>query len=155
MEFKKIKKKESHPLEDFFNMEEGNLPVEYEEVVPVPAVTTEDYDAKDSEIEDQIQDVYEAAMEQYRNTAADASKVEGRYKARNSEVAIQALNTALSAIKTRADIKGGKDKMNIQKGKIKSGPKELTQTNIKELTIVTDRNDLLKALEDKKDGKKE
>ena len=137
-----VKEKETdHPLEEVLDIEPGTTMTEYVEAVPVEVIKPQTYDDKDGEIEDQLQEIFESAMGQFEITSEESEKVEGKYKARNGEVAIQALNTALQAVRTKAEVKASKDKLVMkQQG---SGPKSLTQNNL----VVADRNELLRILE--------
>lgn len=128
-----------HPMEEVLGIEPGTTLMERPKAEPTEIVVTEDYDEKDIEIERQLEDVYKAAMIQFEITCEESEKVEGRYKARNGEVAIQALTTALAAVRTKAEVKSSKDKV-----RTKSSPKTLNQN-----LIVADRNELLKVLGNK------
>ena len=138
-EFTKVKKETDHPLEDVFEIEPYTTPMEVTTAVPQEVVTPENYDDKDTEIEQQLQEIYEAAMGQFEVTREEIEKVEGKYKARNGEVALQALQTALSAVQSKASVKANKDKLAIKQQT--AGPSTLNQN-----LIVADRNELLKAL---------
>lgn len=126
-----------HPMEEVLDIEPGTTMVEHVQrstdlVEHVP------YDNKDTEIEGQYQEIYDAAMDQFDTQSGEAELVEGKYKARNAEVAAQYLNTALAAVKGKADVKIHKDKISIDT--VKAGtPKTLNQN-----VIVADRNDILK-----------
>lgn len=140
-EYEKKEAPMEHPLEEVFDIEEGTTMTEYTEAVPMEALKPQTYDEKDGEIEDQLQEIYESAMGQFETQSEESRNVEGKYKARNGEVAIQALNTALHAVRTKAEVKAGKDKLVVkQQG---SGPKTLNQN-----LVVADRNELLKILGD-------
>lgn len=130
----------NHPLEDILDLEPGTTMMEVPDRLPTEIVTTDDYDKKDKEIETQLQEVYDAAMTQFEVTCEEAEKVEGKYKARNGEVAIQALNTALAAVRTKAEVKSSKDKVKVKA--TASGPRTLNQN------LIVDRNELLKLLEE-------
>lgn len=140
-EFTIEEKETHHPMEEILDIEPGTTMTEFTKAVPAEIVTTEEYDKKDIEIESQLQEVYEAAMTQFEITCEESEKVEGKYKARNGEVAIQALNAALAAVRTKAEVKSSKDKVRakMETGK---GPKTLNQN-----LVVADRNELLKILD--------
>ena len=128
------------PLEELFEIQSGTTLVEYEERLPVDPselVIGNEYDQKDKDIERQLQEVYNAAMDQFDIQTEEINNVEGRYRARMGEVAAQFLTTALNSIKTKADIKAHKDRLVL-----KSTGGGTTNNNL----IVADRNDLLKAL---------
>lgn len=128
-----------HPLEKTFNIEPGSTLVP--QVVRTTELTTiEAYDEKDSEIETQFQEVYDAAMGAFEGQFQEADLVEGKYKARVGEVAVQFLNTALQAAQNKSLLKQHKDKIAEAKNR-NSGPKTVNQN-----LIVADRNDIIKKL---------
>jgi len=129
-----------HPLEGVLDIEPGTtmLPsIERES----DTVTTGDYDEKDNEIDGQFQEIFDVAMSAYETQVQEAEMVEGKYKARNSEVAVQFLNAALAAVREKSSIKQHKDKVKVAQNKV-TGPSTVhnTQNN-----IIADRNELLKA----------
>ena len=133
-----------HPLEEVFEIEEGTT------IVPHVARTTEmivheEYDKKDGELEEQFQEVYDAALGAFEGQMDEAELVEGKYKARNGEVAVQFLNAALAAAREKAGLKKHKDKVAIEKGKI--GTPKTQNNNL----IIADRNELLKQFMDIED----
>jgi len=132
-----------HPLEDVFDIESGSTLMPRTEKT-TELVASEEYDNKDKEIEDQFQEVYDAALSAFEDQVAEAEVIEGKYKARNMEVGVQLLNTALSAAKEKSSLKQHKDKTVIAKSKL--GEKTTNNT-----LIVADRNDLLKTLMGKKE----
>lgn len=123
-------------MESVFDIEENSTPVEYRERT-TELVEANEYDTKDNEIEEQIQEVYDSAMSAFETQMDEAELVEGKYKARNGEVAVQFLNAALTAIKEKSGLKQHKDKVAVTKGKL--GPAKV-ENNI----IVADRNDILR-----------
>lgn len=131
----------THPMEEVFDLEPGTT-LEEREVRETELCVPDDYDQKDSEIEEQIQEIYDAAMGAFESQCDETELVEGKYKARNAEVAVQFLNSALAAAKEKASLKAHKDKTAIATGKLKGGPNQVTNNNI----IVADRNDILKRL---------
>ena len=140
-EFKTVETPMEHPLEDVFDIETGTTMVEYTEVVPVEAIKPTTYDDKDGEIEDQLQEIYESAMTQFDTQSEESRSVEGKYKARNGEVAIQALNTALHAVRTKAEVKINKEKLSTKQ----TG--NATPGTVNQNLIIADRNELLKLLD--------
>ena len=140
-EFEIKEKPIHHPMEDVLDIEPGTTMTEYVEAVPMEVVKPQTYDEKDGEIEDQLQEVFEAAMEQFEITREEAQVIEGKYKARNGEVAIQALNTALQAVRTKAEVKSAKDKLHAKQSGSIEGPRTLNQN-----LIVADRNEILDIL---------
>lgn len=128
----------AHPMEKVFDIDEETTIVEHQEVVPTEVVHAAQYDEKDMEIEKQLQEVYDTAMVQFQIQSGITELVEGKYAARNAEVAAQFLNTALNAVNTRATVKSNKDKLKSV------APKNGAVTNNN--LVVTDRNELLKIL---------
>lgn len=142
-ETKEIEVSIEHPLEEVFDIEPGTTVIPKTEKT-TELVSTEEYDNKDKEIEEQFQEIYDTALSAFEDQVAEAEVVEGKYKARNMEVATQLLNTALAAAKEKASLKQHKDKTAISKGKL--GAKTVNNN-----LIVADRNDILKSLINKKD----
>jgi len=142
-ETKEIEVEIEHPLEEIFDLETGTT------LMPRTEKTTEltvaeSYDDKDAEIENQFQEIYDAALSAFEDQVAEAELVEGKYKARNMEVGAQLLNTALAAVKEKSGFKQHKDKIDVAKGKV--GAKTVNNN-----LIVADRNDLLKTIMGKKE----
>jgi len=138
-ESKEIEVAIEHPLEEVFDIEAGSTIMPRTEKTTV-MVEAEEYDDKDSEIEEQFEEIYNYALTGFEDQAAEAELVEGKYKARMMEVGAQLLNTALSAAKEKASLKEHKDKTAIAKGKL--GVKTVNNN----LIVTADRNDLLKSL---------
>lgn len=132
----------SHPMEDILGIEPNTTTITTSErtSTDISETTTEDYDNKDIEIETQFQEVYDLALDAYDSQMNVSGDVEGRYAARNGEVAVQFLNTALAAAKEKSNIKTNKDKLSVAKGKLKGSG--TTNNNL----IVADRNEILKAM---------
>ena len=139
-----IEKGMAHPMEDLFDIDSGST--------SVPAVkrTTElatsvdhPYDEKDNEIDEQFQEIYDLALEAFGAQSQEAELVEGKYKARNQEIAVQFLNTALSAAANKGTLKNNKEKMAIALKKVNATAKTGTTNNN---LIVGDRNEILRAL---------
>lgn len=107
---------------------------------------SEEYDTKDVEIEEQFQEIYDAAMDAFDLNSRNIDGIDPRYRARNHEVAVQYLNAALSAAREKANLKGHKDKLSVAREKT-SGAR-VTNNNL----FVGDRNELLKLLQ--KEGNK-
>lgn len=129
-----------HVLEATFDIEPGTTIVPVVETIPTVLTPAEEYDNKDVEIEQQFQEVYDAAMTAFEVTSETVSQIEPKYRARNEEVAVQYLNTALAAAREKAGLKGHKDKMAVTKVKA-SGPQTVNNN-----LIVADRNEILKKL---------
>ena len=110
-----ITKNVEHPLEDIFELPSGSTEIS---VIQrrTEVVAHVDFDNKDSEIEQQFQEVYDVAMSTFENTVdlMERSETDPKYVARQMEVAAQYLNTALAAAKEKANLKQGKDKLLAQ-----------------------------------------
>lgn len=134
----------AHPLENVLDIESNTT------IVPRTQQTTElstieQYDDKDDEIDHQMQSIYDKAIDGYEAQMDAAELVEGKYKARNSEVAVQFLNTALSAAREKSGMKQHKDKMMIAQNKINGSG--TTNNNL----VIADRNDILKMMNREKE----
>ena len=70
------------------------------------------------------------ALEAYEAQAEEAELVEGRYKARNAEIAVQFLNTALNAANSRGTLKANKDKLRVAEAKVSKGGGGTTNNTI-------------------------
>ena len=138
-------KEVSHPLEGVFDIEEGTTLVEYEEPTSTELVKAEEYDNKDTEIDEQYQKVYDKAMEAFEVQADIVDAVEGKYAARNAEVAAIYLNTALAAAKEKGTQKQHKDKLEIAKQNI--GKPGTVNNN-----LILDRNELIKMIQGEEDN---
>ena len=135
----KVVKTIEHPLEDFFEIEEGTTEVEvYEREGEL--IRAGGYDDKDSEIDEQFQEIYDSAMEGYDLLSEELQVVEGKYKARVGEVGVQHLNAALNAASHKARLKEHKDKL---ESKSKEAPSSITTNNT---LIVDDRSAMLDQL---------
>ncbi len=134
----KVEVQVSHPMEDVLDIESGTTT----DIITKRTTTLvkhKEYDEKDEEIENQIQEIYDAAMVAFEDQMDEVARVEGKYKARNSEVAVQFLNAALNASKEKSTLKQHNDKIVTAKGKIS---KNSPHTNI----IIANHTDLLKSI---------
>lgn len=138
-ESKKVTKTIDHPLEDFFEIEQGTTEVEVFQREG-ELITAEGYDEKDREIDEQFEEIYDSAMEGYDMLSEELHKVEGKYKARVGEVSVQHLNAALNAANSKARLKEAKDKLEVKRT---SGPSSVTTNNT---LVVDDRGKLLEQL---------
>lgn len=134
-----------HPLEEVFNLEPASTVVEYKEILPEPPIQHVEYDQKDLAIESQLEEVYATAMSKVVMITDEMERVEGKYKARIGEVTASMLNVALGAIREKRELKQHKDKIStVELKNIKS------VTNNNNVLVVSDRNELLRALKDMK-----
>ena len=132
----------SHPLEEIFDIEDSKTIVTYTEV-KTELVPHEPFDNKDKELEEQLQDLYDKALEAFENQQDAGDSMEAKYRARNAEVAVQYLKTALEAVHEKRVLKEHKDKITIKE---KGGT---TNNNL----IIGDHNALMDMIEDlKKNG---
>lgn len=109
-----IEKLISHPLEKVFDIEEGSTAVVVPEPRETQLVEAPMYDRKDVEIEENFQEIYDKAMDAFDDMQAAIEGIEGKYKARASEVSIQMLNAALNAAKEKARLKEHKDNLRLK-----------------------------------------
>lgn len=148
MKIKKEEKMASHPMEDVLGIEPGTTVMEQHtfEIEPVQESSVVDYDEKDIDIEEKLDDIYNLALNQVAVINDQMELIEGRYRAGLAENSAQMLNVALGAMRERSLLKQHKDKLQIATDKIniKRGDKNITNNNL----IVTSQNDLLKMLRD-------
>lgn len=131
-----IEKPIEHPLEDVFDIEPGTTLITRQEQ-HTQLVAAIDYDDKDEEIEEQMQEVYDKAMSGFSIIQDECEDIEGKYKARMMEVGVQHLKMALDAAEAKARMKEMKDKL---KGKSAAGPKTVNNN------LFVNREDLLKSI---------
>jgi hypothetical protein len=126
-----------HPLEEVFDIEPGTtlLPTTVRET---QQVTMPSYDEKDKEVENQFNEVYDSAMGAFESLYQETEVIEGKYKARSGEVAVQFLNAALAAAQSKSQLKQHKDKISTV---VNKGPSTVNNN-----LIVGDRNDILRQL---------
>lgn len=127
----------NHSFESIFDIEDGTTVIEHDAVPIIHNATCDLYDEKDSEIEEQYQIIFNAALQAYSNQIVALER--GGDPATNHkvlDVANNFLKTALDSTKAKADLKKSKDK-NI----IASSTKNVTNNN-----LIIDRNELLKQL---------
>jgi len=154
----------NHPLEELLEIEAGSTPTvnpfmseeieeleldteeddvdtSLEEVLEDAPIIEEFYDPIDKKNEQKFQSIYDAAMDAFGQQAQEASMVEGRFRARNLEVAAQFLRIGLDSAKDSAHQKANKDKLKVAQKKANNSS-TATQNNF----FLGDRNDLLKKL---------
>ena len=107
-----VEKVISHPCEDVFGIENGTTVMTVPEPRKTDLVVSQVYDDKDTEIEEQYQEVFDKAMDAFDDIQNDMEGIEGKFKARNNEVGVAFLNAALSAAKEKSRMKEHKDKIN-------------------------------------------
>ncbi len=137
-----------HPLEDVFDITPASTIVQYQKTVPATIVSQPDYDLKDNEIEEKLEEIYTIAIDQVTAISDEMERVEGRHKARIGEVTATMLNVALGAVREKSILKQHKDKLRPQG----SNPQTVNNT----LNVVTaDRNEILQMLLDQQANKKD
>jgi hypothetical protein len=141
----------SDPLETVFDIEPNTTPrlspvAVVNTSASVPSVVEEAeeqevvYDTKDQSIDAELSNIHNAALELATTLKSQIDYTsDPRALPRLGEVSIQALNTALDAIKQKASIKQHKDKL---KGPAVPATVNHTQNN----TLVIDRSELLKQI---------
>lgn len=134
-----------HPMESVLDITPGTTVTVREEFVPAELVIHEEYDNKDSEIEQQYENIYTAAMQEFETQAGAAELVEGKYKARNAEVAVQFLNAALSAVNGKSALKQHKDKLTVAQRSAS------TAKTVNNNLVVANRNEILRMLRGNKE----
>lgn len=131
-----------HPLDDVFDIVPNSTVIEFTEVVPSEIVKMPNYDTKDDEIEQKLEEIYTTAMSSVVDMNDAMETVEGKYKARVGEVSATMLSVALGAIREKSSLKMHKDK--LQKEPAVGGPHTVTNN-----LVVTDRNEILRMLQNK------
>lgn len=134
----------SHVLEDLFGIEPGSTMVnrlvvaEEDEDVPevITPVVQQMYDDKDSEIDNQFQQVFNAAFMTFEAQRMSTEGMNPQFQARALEVAQQFLNTALAAASEKAKLKAAKDKV----------AKPVANVNNTTNNLVMDRDTMLRML---------
>lgn len=129
-------------MEEMLDITPGTTIVEYQER-STELVVHQEYDDKDVELEEQFQEVYDSAMDAFEDQMGQTEVVEGKYKARNSEVAVTFLNAALNAAKEKAELKKHKDK--LKKGDTGGDGPQGSASTVNN-TFIMDRNELLDAI---------
>lgn len=132
-----VEKTISHPCEDVFNIEPNSTVM----TIPAPRntelVESPLYDEKDKELETDFQEIYDACMDAFDTAQEEMEGIEGKYKARNNEVAVMFLNTALAAAKEKSRLKEHKDKLKVKPVDIgPGGVTNNTQVNITSAELV-------------------
>jgi hypothetical protein len=125
--------KVEHPLEDIFGIEKGTTDL------PIPQIeTTEEVEGDDEDdrvIKQQLNTIYNAALETYQNQYELSQLADPKFAARSAEVGAQFLKIALDAVQGR--ISNKKTKQVTQK-----------TSNVTNNNLIMNRNDLLNMLKD-------
>jgi hypothetical protein len=131
----------THPFEEILDITPHSTLTEFREIVVDTPVEMPNYDQKDDEIEQKIEEVYALALGTVSLLSDSIDTVEGRYKASLAEQASANLGIALGAIKEKRLLKEHKDKLHSSRSK---GPAPGNITN----NIIGSRNDILQLLQD-------
>ena len=108
-----------------------------------------DADAAAIDVEDRLEDlklqaqmdtIHSAAMGAFNQQQALSQQVDPKFSARNSEVAAQFLNIALTSVSARAKAKNDRQKIRIAR-EVTKGPNTVNNN-----LIVASRNDILKGM---------
>lgn len=138
----KIKEIVSHPLEDFFNIEPTSTEViKYERKTEL--IGYQDFDAKDTELEEAYQEIFDAAMTGYDNLNEMIDTADTKHAARLAEVSVQHLNVALAAATKKTNLKENKDKL-IARARTGAAGKGSNNT----IVLVDNRNDVLRRIQE-------
>lgn len=131
-------------LEDVFDLLPCTTTKDIIVVDEAPTLKPAEYDAKDGEIDEQFQEVYNKALAafEFQMERADSTDIDPKYVARMHEVAAGYLNTALAAAKEKAGMKSGKDKIMAVSRKAAS----VTTNN----TVIMTHADAIKALRERR-----
>lgn len=133
-----------HPLEGLFDIVPGSTMVDQlvlaEEQPVQEASAAIVYDEKDAEIDNQFQQVFNAAYMTFEAQRMSTEGMNPQFQARALEVAQQFLTTALAAASEKAKLKAAKDK--IKAASLVAGPSHVTNNN----TVVMGRNEMLRQL---------
>lgn len=132
----------THTLEGLFDIEPGSTMVnrlvvaepEPDEEIEVAAAPL--YDDKDAEIDNQFQQVFNAAFMTFEAQRMSTEGMNPQFQARALEVAQQFLTTALAAAAEKAKLKAAKDKI----------VKPVANVNNTTNNLVMDRDSMLKML---------
>lgn len=105
----KIKRLSSHPLEEVLNIEPESTEITvYERNTELKPY--DPFGEKDSELETQYQEIADLAISTFKKIDDVSRTADTKLVARLSEVQMQTLNTALSAIEKRTKHKENKDR---------------------------------------------
>jgi hypothetical protein len=96
---------------------------------------------EDLKVQAQMDTIHAAAMSAFNQQQTLSQEVDPKFSARNSEVAAQFLNIALSAVTNRAKAKNDRQKLRLAKDGVGSGP-----STVHNNLIVADRNTIMREL---------
>lgn len=142
-----IKEIVDHPLEEFFNIEPSSTEV-IKYVRKTELTQYEDFDEKDTELEETYQEIYDAAMSGYDEIRDMIDTADTKFAARLAEVSVQHLNVALAAAGKRANLKENKDRL---LAKIRTANMKGAKNTTNNIVVVANRNDILKQITENPD----
>lgn len=126
----------THPAESIFDITPGTTVVDQVTTVSEPTIDAVQYDEKDLEIDNQLQQVFEAGFGAFEAQRLSTEGMNPQFANRALEVASQFLNTALAAVNAKANFKHNKDK----------NTKVVSTTNNTTNNVIMDRNQMLAML---------
>jgi len=129
------------PIEEFYEKDDSLDAIDQAIAV---SPSEQFYDHIDKKVEQKYQEVYNYSLSAYSDQVQEAGLVEGRFRARNLEVAAQFLRIALDSAKDAGNQKANKDKVKVAEKKMAATGGGTVNNNL----FVGDRNDLLRALAD-------
>lgn len=133
-----------HPLDALFDIAPSVIDYPEEDVTQVIDAS---YDDKDVDLDAELSSIAKIAKDTFFEQKVHISQVEPKYRGEMLNATTNLLNTALQAIKEKAELKKHKDKIVSRQGKLTIANSE--NTNI----IVADRNTLLEQMRKEKKEK--
>lgn len=139
----------TNPLDELFNIEEstGDFMDSYMQVpeaaVPATVPDVPEKDAEDAENDRRIDEVYDLAIEAYKQQTEMVEIIDPKFAARNAEVAANFLNIALNAATSKAKIKTDRKRVGIFNPAAKN---QSTTNNV----IVASQEDILRMIDSDK-----
>ncbi len=106
-----IEETDLHPIAQMFGISDSqlsNIKPTFNDIVPVKP---EQYDEKDLELDREFSDISKIARKSFEEQKTLAMTVEPRYRADLLNAANTLLNTALSSVKEKRELKKHKDKL--------------------------------------------
>lgn len=139
-----VQEQTEHQMEQIFGITPGTTMVDRyvtsEEEVAIDATPAPQYDEKDDEIDNQFQQVFDAAYTTFEAQRMSTEGMPPQFQSRALEVAAQFLTTALAAASEKAKHKQNKDKLTT---KVVPASGNGNTTNN---TIIMGRNEMLAQL---------
>jgi hypothetical protein len=135
-----------NPLDELFDIQEetGDFMEEYRQIpasAVVPVAPVEEKDADDIATDARIDEVYDLALDAYKQQTAMVEIIDPKFAARNAEVAANFLNIALNAATSKAKIKTDRKRATA------FNPAAVKQGNTTNNVIVASQEDVLRMLD--------